>query len=110
MTGHTTGGIWMCYFMAQVQPAGWWEGGNRCPAAHTSYGWVQAAAPLVLCGSASCGFTSTAAHLFAPTSLQVPLIVAERVFLAVLRKAGITLPNPLRIVLTIACQNQVGAG
>lgn len=42
--------------------------------------------------------------------LQVPLIVAERVFLAVLRKAGITLPNPLRIVLTIACQNQVRVG
>lgn len=55
MTGHTTGGIWMCYFMAQV-----------------------------------------------------PLIIAERVLLAALRSAGIMLPNPFRILITLACQNQLG--
>lgn len=41
--------------------------------------------------------------------LQVPLIVAERVLLAALRSAGIMLPNPFRILITLACQNQVRA-
>lgn len=100
MTGHTTGGIWMCFFLAQVCTGwpGWaaayctWEGGRlgRCSA----------------CWQALAAYSKEVAH--APP--QVPLIVAERVLLAALRGAGIMLPNPLRIAITLTCQNQVCSG